>query len=352
MSLFKTNHGEFGEMKAFKKILVLGGGTGTNIVLRGLRENENFALTAGVAVTDTGGSTARLRKELDIPAVGDLRHAIEAFIVDDFWKNVFRYRFQGKEKPPIREIVGHVVGNIILASLQKIEDDNFIHSLTELHRKLGIPERFRVLPITLDNINLVAEYPNGEKLEGEENIGDKNKNPLPVKNVTINPSYARVTRECEEAIEGADAIIFPPGSLITSIIAALLPVGVKEALRLTKAKKIAFVNIMTQPGETSGTDIHGKELIYRASDFLAMMESYAGVKMDYVICNDSRPSEYLVKRYESVGSHFVECDLENNPQATPSQTVIKTDLVYEDERTMHIRHHFIKIEWLISELLK
>lgn len=332
------------------KIFVPGGGSGTHIVLLGLRDFEEISVTAGVAVTDDGGSTARIRQELGIPAFGDLRNAMESLMPDGILKDIFSYRFKAGLPNKKREVSEHVTGNIILAALQEKFEDKFIEALLNLHRGFKIPERHRVFPITLADIYLVAEYLNGKIIIGETAIGkNKEHNPLPVKKVSIIPEFALIYHGIEEAVKASDMIIFPPGSLITSIIAALLPQGIKEAISKSSAIKVLDINIMTQHGETSGVGEDGNPFIYKASRFLEMIQDYAGCKMDVVICNATKPSPALVEKYEKANAHLVECDLDGTGSSA-SCRVIKTDLLYEDLKTLYVRHDWVKLGWLHHQL--
>jgi len=330
----------------------LGGGTGSSVVLKGLHSvcDENDTITAVLTTADDGGSSGIIREELKTPAFGDIRHALESLVTDNLWHDIIAHRFKEKEPSPIKkEIVGHVVGNFIITALQIEYEDRFIEKLLEFQRKIGTDKRFKVLPVTQRIVDLKAIYANGAEQKGESLIGSPNTkdHPLPIKGLFIVPDNARIDPYSARAIEKADFIIIGPGSTYTSILAVLIVNGVEECLQNSRAKKIIITNIMTQPGETSGIGLDGAQIVFTASQIIKVIESFAGIKADFIICNTQKPSEKLLKTYTDVGQRLIENDLGN---AAPDQKIFFEDLVSESEK--HIRHNPIRLGWIIKEIVE
>lgn len=275
----------------------MGGGTGTYAVLYGLKHYP-VDITAIVSMSDSGGSTGRLRSEFGILPPGDLRNCLVALSNNSKMARIFQHRFNGTNSQ-IKEVGEHNLGNIILTALEHINGD-FMVGLKSAHEILGVDSRNRVLPITLANIQLKAIYSDGTEVIGETKIDRPDvERVLPIKDVFIIPeSY--ICKESEDAIVNSDLIVLGPGDLYTSIIPTLLPIGVREALQKTNAKKVYVCNVMTKKAETYG---------YKASDFAREVERYAGVKMDFVVCNCKKPSYEALQKYHEEGAHFVEPDL-------------------------------------------
>ncbi len=330
----------------------LGGGTGSSVVLKGLHSvcDENDTITAVLTTADDGGSSGIIREELKTPAFGDIRHALESLITDNLWHDIIAHRFKEKEPSPIKkEIVGHVVGNFIITALQIEYKERFIEKLLEFQRKIGTDKRFKVLPVTERIVDLKAVYANGAEQKGESLIGSPNTkdHPLPIKGLFIDPDNARIDHYSTRAIEKADFIIIGPGSTYTSILAVLMVKGVKECLQSSRAKKIIISNIMTQPGETSGIGLDGTQVVFTASQIIKVIESFAGIKADFIICNTQKPNEKPLKKYTDVGQHFIENDLGGGAL---DQKVFFGQLVSENEE--HIRHDHTSLGWIIKEIVE
>lgn len=262
-------------MPGKKKIVVIGGGTGTYQVLTGLKNTSSIDLTAVISMCDSGGSTGRLRKELGILPPGDVRRAILALsdlpFAQKTLEEVFEFRFEDG-----KGLSGHSLGNILLAALVQITGsmDRAIDEAARILNATG-----KVLPVTLDKTHLVAYLADGTRIYGESKIDRRAVKPkIPIKRVYLTPK-ARVFREAAKAINSADLIILGPGDLFTSIIPTLLVEGVNEALKSSKAKLVYIVNLMTKKGETDG---------FSAADFVTTIEEYLGdsyQKLTHVIVN-------------------------------------------------------------------
>lgn len=274
------------------KIVVVGGGTGLSTMLHGLKEYTSN-ITAVVTVADDGGSSGRLRKEFDVPPPGDIRNCLVALAdAEPLMGKLFQFRFgEGGE------LGGHSFGNLFITAMTKVMGD-FDAAIKESSKILAI--RGRVVPATLDKIQLVAEHADGSETVGESNI------PLaksPVKRIHLRPANCKPTDEAIEEIRKADAIVLGPGSLFTSIMPNLLVSRVFNEIRSSKAVKIYVCNVMTQKGETDD---------YKASDHLkAIIEHTSPGIVDYCVINTARIPEEMVEKYRTEDSSPVLPDAEN-----------------------------------------
>lgn len=339
------------------RYVVLGGGTGSSEVLRSLKNSceGDDSVTAIITTADNGGHSAIIREQRGTPAFGDIRHAIEALIDDPFWQKTFPYRFPEEKIPTKKEIDGHVVGNYIIAGMYECYVERFIPALLELQRKFGIQERFRVLPVTQGTVDIVGEFANGETVKGETqitmaNVQDPKKYPLPITKITQDPHYFKIDDLCRRAICEADIVILGPGSTYTSILAVLAINGVRECLQAVRAKKVIITNIMTQPGETSGTGQNGDAIIFQAGDFVRVIEEFSGIRADYVITNTEKPSDTILTKYSSYGQHFVENDIDKNAYREHGREVLSSELVTTSKD--HIRHNPIRLGLAITDIAK
>lgn len=272
------------------RIVVIGGGTGLSVLLRGLKRYSSN-LTAVVTVTDDGGSSGRLRGELGILPPGDIRNCLVALAeTENTMDQVFQHRFQSGS------LEGHNLGNLLLTALTEIKGD-FVQAIQEVSSVLAV--RGQVLPATLDQVTLAARMAGGEVVHGESSITAARKE---VEEVFLVPADCKPLPATVKAIMEADAIILGPGSLYTSLIPNLLVTEIGDAFRKSAATKIFVTNIMTEPGET--TD-------YRASDHLKAVNRHIGDGyIHYVIVNDRPIDGERLERYQAEGAIPVQPDLE------------------------------------------
>jgi uncharacterized cofD-like protein len=278
-----------------KKIVVIGGGTGTYTVLIGLKKYP-VDLTAVVSMADDGGSTKVLREEFGVLPPGSVRPALIALShAPQAIANLFQFRFQEGENG----LSGHNFGNLFLTALTK-QLGSFEKAIEEAGKILNI--KGRVIPSTLDNCRLYAELQNGEVIQGETNIDvPKHDAKLKIKKVWLDPVCA-VNPKAVEAINEADVIVIGPGDLYTSIVPNFLVEGMGEVLRQAQGKKVFVCNLMTKFGETND---------FTAEDFVQALEEYIGEgTLSYIIVNDKKPSEERIQKYEEVHAHVVEYDKE------------------------------------------
>lgn len=272
------------------KIVAIGGGTGLSTLLRGLKRRTSN-LTAVVTVSDDGGSSGRLQKELGVLPPGDVRNCLVALADDEaLVTDLFRYRFTEGEG-----LTGHSFGNLFLAAMTGITG-NFDDAIKESSRVLNVVGR--VLPATLGVVRLCAELEDGTIIEGESKISLATNR---IKRVFFDPPVAAPLDEVIAAIRGADAIVLGPGSLFTSVAPNFLVNRIAREVAHAHAVKMYVCNVMTQPGETTGMT---------AADHVEALLANAGERVcDYVIVNDEPPSR-LLGAYAQEGQIPVAPDVE------------------------------------------
>ena len=275
-----------------KKVVVLGGGTGSSTLVRGLKEFP-VDLTAIVSVCDDGSSTGVLREEFGIPAVGDIRRVLVALSeTEPLVMELFNYRFHTKS-----DLDGHTVGNLLLTASSEITGNlsDGIEALSKVFNLKG-----KVVPLTEDNVILMGEMEDGSIVEGEHKItASKNQ----IKRVYYKEEPVP-TKQAVKAIEEAELIVLSMGSLFTSIIPNLICDEIRHAIDRSSGKVMYVCNMVTQPGETEK---------FKVSDHVRLLNQYLGNhKIDVVIANDGKIDEDMAKRYESLEQKDpVELDLED-----------------------------------------
>jgi uncharacterized cofD-like protein len=260
------------------KIVIIGGGTGLPVLLRGLKKYP-LDITAVVTVADDGGSSGRLRNEMDIPPPGDIRNVLAALSdVEPLIEEMFQHRFKTSN-----ELSGHSLGNLILAAMTSITG-NFVHAIQEMSKVLNV--NGRVLPAATESVVLHAEMEDGTTVSGESKIPYSGKK---IKRVYLTPEVARPLPETIHAIRQADLIIIGPGSLYTSILPNLLVPKLGQEVARARAKKVYICNLMTQAGET---------LDYTASDHVKALYSHMKCAfIDTILVNSENIPESILSRY-------------------------------------------------------
>ncbi|MDA1258917.1 MAG: YvcK family protein [Chloroflexi bacterium] len=315
-------------------IVVIGGGTGNFSVLSGLKDHE-LDLTAVVAMSDSGGSSGRLRDELGQLPPGDIRQCLVALAGDAeqgvMLRRLFTHRFSMGEG-----LEGHSVGNLLLAALTEITGahDRAIEAASRL---LNI--RGRVMPVTLTNSHLHAVLTDGRELEEEALIDSRGaEDGVEIDHVFLSPP-AYAFPPVLDAIAAADLIVLAPGDLYTSLVPNLLADGVCEAIRSTKARLVYITNLMTKPGETDG---------FTAECFVSEVNRYIGdeARIDVVVVNSAKFSDRVRHRYLQLGARPVEYDINRMKALVP--WVIEADLVAEG---IFVRHDPDKLANAVISLI-
>lgn len=305
-----------------RKVVVLGGGTGSSTLLRGLKEFP-LDLTAIVSVCDDGRSTGVLREEFSIPAVGDIRRVLVALSeTEPLVMELFNYRFHTTS-----DLDGHTVGNLLLTASSEITGNlsDGIEALSKVFNLKG-----KVVPLTEDNVILMGEMEDGTIVEGEHRITLSN-NPSGIKRVFYKEKPVP-TNDAVKALEEADLILLSMGSLFTSIIPNLICDEILDAIDKSKGKIMYVCNMVTQPGETEE---------FKVSDHIKLLNQYLGKrKIDVVIANDGQIDEDMAKRYESLEQKDpVELDMEETEKLV--EKVISDD--YVTVKNNLLRHKVMKL---------
>ncbi len=305
-----------------RKVVVLGGGTGSSTLLRGLKEFP-LDLTAIVSVCDDGSSTGVLREEFSIPAVGDIRRVLVALSeTEPLVMELFNYRFHTTS-----DLDGHTVGNLLLTASSEITGNlsDGIEALSKVFNLKG-----KVVPLTEDNVVLMGEMEDGSIVEGEHHITLRN-NDSGIKRVFYKEKPIP-TKEAVKALENADLILLSMGSLFTSIIPNLICDEIVDAIDRSKGKIMYVCNMVTQPGETEE---------FKVSDHIKLLNQYLGKrKIDVVVVNDGHIDEEMAKRYESLEQKDpVELDREETEKLV--EKVICDD--YVTVKNNLLRHKVMKL---------
>ena len=264
-----------------KKVVVIGGGTGTFTVLSGLRDYP-FELSAIVSTADDGGSTGMLRDELGVLPPGDIRQALVALSEDStMLRDLFSYRFSEGS------LRGHSFGNLFLSALEKLTG-SFDRAVLEAGHILAI--HGHVIPVTTDSVRLQAETTRGKQVHGEHNIEEYIwSERAHIKRLWLEPDCT-IHPLATLAITQADLIVIAPGSIFTSLIPNLLVSGMQEALLRTKAPLVFIANLMTEKGQTGN---------FFVQDYVELIQGYIGTRqIDYVLYNTKLPSDELLLRYK------------------------------------------------------
>ena len=264
--------------------MVIGGGTGLSVLLRGLKEYSSN-ITAIVTVGDDGGSSGRIREEFGMVPVGDVRNCIVALSDrEELMEQLFDYRFKQGEG-----LDGHSMGNLLLVAMSHLTG-SFHDAVTDINEVLQI--RGRVLPVTDEPITLKAILDDNTEIVGESCVSQANR---PIVRLTIEPEDVQPLDEALEAIAKAEAIVLGPGSLFTSIIPNLLVDGIVDAILKSHAMKFYVCNVMTQAGETDN---------FTAEDhLLSLLEHGRKGIVDYIIVNNhASMNREILQRYAEEGA--------------------------------------------------
>ncbi|HLC52121.1 MAG TPA: gluconeogenesis factor YvcK family protein [Candidatus Nanoarchaeia archaeon] len=285
-----------------KKIVVIGGGTGSFTVLTGLK-NFEVDLSAIVSMADDGGSTGILRDELGVLPPGDVRQCLVALSNSSrLMRSMMNYRFENGG------LGGHNFGNIFLSTLEKVTG-SFEKAIEEAGKILSI--KGKVLPVTTNPVRLHMMLDNDKLLLGEREILLSKESLIGFKNIYLEP-FPKANPHALDEIMNADLIVFGPGGLYTSLIPNLLVDGVSKALRETKAKKVFILNLMNKRVQTPG---------FKASNYLSEIKRFIGKDVfDFILLNNRKPASELIAVY-SLESEFVENDIGTDARVTATDLI-------------------------------
>ncbi len=318
------------DLQDFEKlnVVAIGGGTGLSTLLRGLKEFVGTSedvdcsikqLSAIVAVTDDGGSSGRLRDELQMLPPGDIRNCMVALSEDsNLLSKLFQHRFSGDG-----ELGGHSFGNLFLAALTEVSGNDFVEAVRHASEVLAI--KGKIFPATDCDVRLVAEMIDERIVRGESNITAANSI---IKKMWLEPDYCTPLPEAITAIENADVITLGPGSLFTSLLPPLLVEGMSEAIGASRAAKIFVCNLMTQPGETDD---------FTSAQHLEKIKEYAHeIDFDAVVVNSRRISWQQAEIYRADGARQIGLGDSLSPVLRgKSVELVRADLLDAGEKVRH-----------------
>lgn len=293
-----------------KRVVVVGGGTGTSVVLSGLKEAVNLQLSAIVVVSDNGGSTRRLRDEFGFLPVGDLRQCLAALANGNNQAEVRKlllYRFDKGNG-----LQGHNLGNLVLTALEDMSGSpgEAIEIASKIFRIKGT-----VLPVTEENVQLVIEYADGTIKIGEDTLDDPKQGGKQIANIKLSPR-AKLYHKAKDALLLADHIILGPGDLYGSLLPNTLAAGFSQALKKSTAQFIYIVNLMTHYSQTHNMS---------AVDHIKAVTNYCGRHPDVVIINTGTIPAQMAKKYQDNHEFMVKDDTET--AKLPNTKIIRDDFV-------------------------
>ncbi len=322
-------HHLFSQTSDGLNLVAIGGGNGLSTLLEGLKKfvgeeeeqtkaNRLKNLSAVVAVSDDGGSSGRLRDELQMLPPGDIRNCMVALSEDSLlMSKLFRHRFRGDG-----ELGGHSFGNLFLAALSEITGD--FAEAVKLSSEILV-SKGHIYPATMEDVRLIAELDTGENILGETNVGRVGSK---IKRLRLEPETCHPLPEVLEAIRQADIITIGPGSLFTSLIPPVLVQGISETIARSSAVKIFICNLMTQPGETEGLS---------ARRHLEIIKAHVPeIAFDYVIVNNHPINKIQAEHYKSKGAKQIGLADSISPQTIENAEIIYGNLLDSNKK---VRHH-------------
>lgn len=322
-----------------QNLVAIGGGTGLSTLLAGLKQlvgekTDDLwieTLSAIVTVSDDGGSSGRLREELQMLPPGDIRNCMIALSEDSgLLSRLFRYRFRGEG-----ELGGHSFGNLFLAALADVTGD-----FTEAIRLSSevLASKGHIFPATISDVRLVAELEDGTVVRGETLITATR---TPIRRLQLEPEKCLPLPQALKAIRTANIITVGPGSLFTSILPNLLVSQVSRVIGESSATKIFVSNLMTQPGETDG---------YSARRHLETVKEYAPeIHFDFIVVNNRRISEEQAKLYASEDAYQIGIDEPIDKGLDQATEVMWADLLDEGEKVRHNSERLAQVVMACAE---
>lgn len=322
-----------------KKVVVIGGGTGTFVVLSALKKIPDLDVSAIVTVADSGGSTGRLRDEFGFLPVGDLRQALAALAIENgqqWIQKLLLYRFSKGSG-----LEGHNLGNLVLTALQDMTGSTA--KAVEVAASI-FQLRGHIYPVTTQNVQLVIEYDDGTIEIGEDVLNDEAKHGgQRIVGIKTSPK-ATLYHSARDAILSSDVIIVGPGDLYGSILANLVVDGATNAIKQSKALLVVILNLMTRFTETHGMT---------ARDQLAVLEQHLGRRADVLVVNNGKIPRVILDAYRKQQEYPVEDNLGDG------RRVIRTDLIVtamakvqpgDKLQRSYLRHDPLKLRTVFDNL--
>lgn len=313
-----------------KKIVVIGGGTGTYVVLTGLKKYP-VDLSVIVSMTDSGGSNRVIRDEFGLLPTSDIRQCIVALSEEkpkDILRKLFTYRYNAGTG-----ISGMTFGNLFMAALADIYGSQEV-AIKKTCEFLDV--KGKIIPVTYDNSHLVARYDNGKQVLGEHYIDEPPEENACHRIVELEVfPPAKANPEALREIENAHLIVLGPGDLFTSILSNIVVGGVAKSIRRSKAKKVLVINLMTRHGQTDG---------FSAKEHLREVEKYlGGGVIDICLVNRSKdfPKDVL-KRYKEENAYPVKDDFGFVKHLKIVRGDFVSNIVYEKPRGDNLRRSLIR----------
>ncbi len=309
------------------KVCVIGGGTGQSLILRGIKQIDAVELSTIVTVADDGGSTGKLRSEFNVPGMGDIRNVMVALAPEDtLLPEILDYRFDSLDS---KTLGGHSLGNLILTALTQ-KTGNFMEAIASVSDILKVEGK--IIPSSLQSLTLMARMEDGTVVRGESNIPRFSNH---IESVYYDQEVV-ATQEAVQAIMEADIILLGVGSIYTSILPNIIFPQIKQALQDTKATKVYYCNVMTQPGETDH---------YTVDDHVSALLKHMEAPIDYVVVDNNKFSKAVLEPYRLKGSEWVQLKGEEHPFE-----VLYHDVVSVDNGL--IRHDSLKIKKSLEKILE
>jgi len=315
-------------------VVAIGGGTGLATLLSGLKlfvgtgpeKPKIDSLSAIVAVSDDGGSSGRLRDELQMPPPGDIRNCMVALSEDShLLSRLFRHRFSGEG-----QLSGHNFGNLFLAALSEVTGD--FAEAVKLSSEI-LASKGHIYPATDSDVRIAAELTDGSIVRGETNIGKVGGR---IHRLYLEPESCLPMPAALDAIENSNVITVGPGSLFTSLLPPLLVKGVSEAIESSKAMKIFICNLMTQPGETEG---------FTARRHLEIIREYAPkLNFDSIVVNKQPINEKQSELYETEGAEQIGVHGSMADETIEGASVVRGELLSDGDM---VRHDPLKLARLV-----